>query len=486
MFQQPNMEAAAAIRPKPNLGAGLDVITGKFLIGMRGEAILTGGAHPTIGFVGMPNVGKTVIMNFIFHTILARMRESYGQTYDSEDTFEEGRFTDLATFIEGLSEDDLFALGRWMVTARSVISGEIWFDQLKDFMEQRQTDRAKRRRSTPFMDRDKKPFQMIPHYLVGLDSVTRWGTKAEGKMADENKIGEAGANMMFARENLYKKRLIREIVPLAAGSDSVIILAAHLGKRLQFDPNKPLRKSLQYLAQDLKIDGVPTDFEYLTHICWLATSAPPLMTKDKTPLYPRDSSDDGAGDTDLVSVDMTIMRNKSGPSGNHVTIIYSQSEGVLPSLTEFHLIKESERFGLEGNLLNYNLTFLPDVKLSRTTVRRKLKADALLRRAVNFTSELCQMHQYWHWFKDYLCTPQELYADLKAGGYDWDLLLKTRGWWTFTEAEKDLPPFLSTVDLLRMRIGLMDRTHKKAYHPYWYPKKAEEMTPIPNKLEPGA
>jgi hypothetical protein len=58
-----------------------------------------------------------------------------------------------------------------------------------------------------------------------------------------------------------------------------------------------------------------------------------------------------------------------------------------------------------------------------------------------------------------MCTPKQLHDDLVALGYDWDVLLKTRGWWSMDNDSQDLPPFLSTMDLLRMRKGL--------YHPYW-------------------
>ena len=58
-----------------------------------------------------------------------------------------------------------------------------------------------------------------------------------------------------------------------------------------------------------------------------------------------------------------------------------------------------------------------------------------------------------------LCTPKELYDALIQKGYDWNRLLETRGYWTFNNEQQALP-FLSTMDLLRMRVGL--------YHPYWY------------------
>jgi hypothetical protein len=79
---------------------------------------------------------------------------------------------------------------------------------------------------------------------------------------------------------------------------------------------------------------------------------------------------------------------------------------------------------------------------------------------MNITAELAQMHHYWRYLKDedILCTPQQLFEDLIKLGWDWDVLLSTRGWWTVNNDQHPVP-FLSTMDLLRMRKGL--------YSPYW-------------------
>ena len=83
-----------------------------------------------------------------------------------------------------------------------------------------------------------------------------------------------------------------------------------------------------------------------------------------------------------------------------------------------------------------------------------------MRRAINITSELYQIKQFWPQIVDegIWCEPHELYEDLKKKGYDWDQLLSTRGWWAPNQYKHPVP-YLSTVDLLRMRAG--------TYKPYW-------------------
>jgi hypothetical protein len=150
-----------------------------------------------------------------------------------------------------------------------------------------------------------------------------------------------------------------------------------------------------------------------------------------------------------------------------LTLIVSQTEGVLPSLTEFHHIKENGRYGLEGSLQNYALALYPDAKLSRTTVRGKIDSDPLLREALNITSEMCQIGYMWHSFgNEYYITPKDMYEKLTAKGYDWKVLLNTRGWWTYDNDKQEVP-FLSTMDLIRMTFN---DDHPDAYKPYWLNK----------------
>ena len=60
---------------------------------------------------------------------------------------------------------------------------------------------------------------------------------------------------------------------------------------------------------------------------------------------------------------------------------------------------------------------------------------------------------------------KELDEDIKKLGYDWNVLLETRGYWTPNQYEHPIP-FLSTVDLLKMRVG--------KYTPYWLKSNTKE------------
>ena len=242
-----------------------------------------------------------------------------------------------------------------------------------------------------------------------------------------------------------------------------MLLTAHVGSKIDMSgpyAPKPAR-DLQFLKQDDNIKGVSSKFFFLTEHVWMSHTPTVLQNASTTgPEYPLSANDSTEPDLNLVN--LTMLRSKSGPSGITVPLIISQTEGVLPSLSEFHYIKENNRFGIEGNNTSYNLILYPDVKLSRTTVRSKIKSDKLLRRALNITAELLQLQIYHPELESLglLCSPSELYEDITKLGYDWKVLLDTRGYWLPNQYSSKELPYLSTVDLLKMRKGL--------YVPYWY------------------
>lgn len=266
------------------------------------------------------------------------------------------------------------------------------------------------------------------------------------------------------RSGLIKSRFLMEVPPLISGAYHYLGLTAQLGKDIPMQSSGPMPaqpvKKLQFLKNGDKIKGTTDKFSFATNNCWHAYNAAPLINQStKVAEYPVQGVDPMSGDTDLMVVDLRQLRSKSGPTGYVLEIIVSQSEGVLPSLTEFHFIKSHDRWGIEGTLQHYALDLYPECKLQRTTVRTKIDNDKKLRRALNITAEMLQMKYFHRNCDDVMCSPKELYTDLKAKGFDWDMLLeKTRGWWTINN-EKSTELFLSTRDLLNMRAG--------KYFPYW-------------------
>lgn len=475
----------AAFKPVPNvkvlfnIGALFDIITGHYLNGTHGQWVLNGGLAPMTGIVGIGNNFKSTVMHFMFLTAISRavskIAKPRGVTYDTEMNMHEWHFTTMMERIHELEGENLLESERWVITDKTVHSGTEWHKIYKEFLDVKSKNAAKIMVKTPFWNRFRSAaMEIMMPSLTEIDSFSEYETDDVEEMQNKAELGESTGNTIHMRQGLAKLRMLMQMPRLNVGNYDYILMTAHLGKESTMQNAGPGGQvpivKLKHLKNGDKIKGTTDKFTFLMHNCWHCYDARPLMSDSGDgPLYPRNSGDDMRLDTDLNLVKLRNLRSKSGPSGMEIQVLVSQQEGVLPSLTEFHHIKEMGKYGLEGSNVSYALALYPEVKLQRTTVRSKIDSDAKLRRALNITSEMCQMSYLWHDLEAGLqCTPKELYEELKARGYDWDELLQTRGWWSLDEDERtDLAPFLSTMDLLKMRKG--------EYHPWWMTPKNEQQ-----------
>lgn len=458
----PNSAAALVML---NVGAGLDIPTGSFLPGKNGEHMLNGGLGIVTGITGKGNNFKSTLNEWIMGRAAARTSfdvETDITTYDTEENKDHNRIMRLLRANPEFTDRDLFAEEIYTITGKSAMFGNEWFAKLKVFLENKEKSRKDILLDTPFLSADKRNVVQIMQPTFSLiDSFSEFETKDIADIMDNNELGEAGGNTIYMRQNLAKNRLLMEYPRMGVANQHYLLTSAHFGKELQMATGPyapPPEKKMNSMKPGEKVKGVPDKYFYLTHWLIHVHGSTILKNKDNTVDYPKDTGDKRVGDTDLWIVPVNFLRNKTGPSSVQTEIIVSQSEGVQPSLTEFHMLRRS-RWGLVGNDQNYVNALLPEEKLSRTVIRRKLDSIAALRRATNIASELYQM-SLWHVHgRHNIVAPEELYAKIKERGYNWDMILnKTRGWW---KPNNDVHPLLplSTQDLLNMADG--------SYHPYW-------------------
>ena len=467
------IERGRPIKILVNIGACLDIITGRYITGKYGESILNGGLANLTGITGGGNSFKSTIGHYMQLAGLNRLYASRLLTYDTELNIQEWRLTELAYNVQlalGYDTYDVIAEGVWSVTDKTKYSGNKWYEAVRDIMKKRRNKPEKDEwTTTPFLDRDGNNLKMLLADLIEIDSFSEINTDAVERMQDDAEVGESGQNAVSLKQGQHKNQILMELPGLTTGSDTYMLLTSHFGDSFEQlgNPKAPPDKKLATLPAGKKIKGTPEKFTFVTQNCWWTKATKILLTEDskRTPLYPRDEYDDQKGDTDLHKVTLAQVRGKAGPTGIMAELIVSQNLGVLPSLTEFHYIKECNRFGLEGNNVNYHLLLLPDVNITRTKVRRLLDNNAKLRRAVNILAELCQMQEYWFHMPKVHITPTELYERIKAAGYDWDFILSnTRGYWILEEDKRPQGLFLSTMDLINM---VTPNIKGELYHPYW-------------------
>lgn len=462
------------IKPHINVGSLYDIPTGSYFFGLYGESILNGGLGTLTGIVGIGNNYKSTVLRYLELTAASRFEYTKIHSYDTEMNVQRSRLLRLALRAGGAKFKNIFTDGTWKITDRSIYFANTWYERYKEFMEAKITHKKKLIRNTPFLTASRSGFiQWMMPTFSDVDSLTEFETEDVGKIQDENELGESGGNTMHMRQGLAKVRFLSDILKRATASGTSVLLTAHIGKDIPMDPRAAPVKKLQFLKGGDKVIGVTGKFFFLTGLAIQCQNATPLVNREtKASEYPFDSADNkNAGDADLNIVTTIILRNKSGPTGHVIPLVVSQRDGVLPTLSEFHYCKTDDRFGMESNPQHYAMHLYPSVKLSRTTVRQKINEDHLLRTAIRITADLCQMKHYWRFEnQDDLPTPKQLYDDLMAMGYDWDVLLNTRGWWTFNNTDTQLQPFLTTMDLLRMRKGL--------YHPYWLAQDKKTVVDI--------
>lgn len=461
------MEASPELRPFLNVGFPFDIGNGQYAFGIHGESVLNGGISPFIGIAGLPNNYKTALLRRMILAALSNYPQAFASDYDTEVSGGEARWKMMCAKYPKLDPDLLIfhkeanPTGRLLRTDAAVAPGDVYFENIKNYCTMKHENRTNKRLlgTTPFKGKDGNLIVTLLPSLASVDSFSRMTISAVDAILDKNSIGESGNNMTALREMHAKNQMVIQMPVLTAQAALYFIGTAHVSEKHQLDPYALSVQKLAFLKNNLKLKYVPDQFNFLAQDLYFVFSATKHVTKDNTPQYPRDSQDNSMETTDLMKVTMMNLRGKSGMSGLPYELLVSQSDGYKEGLSAYQYLRQYGGFGIGGHDKSYYLELHPDVKLSRTTIYSKLDTDPMVHRAMVITAEICQIRNLWRNIDpSLLCTPAELYKDLKEMGYDWNTLLNTRAYWTFAESN-DPMPFLSTMDLLRMRKGL--------YKPYW-------------------
>jgi hypothetical protein len=481
------------------VGGLIDIPTGAFVKGHKGQLICNGGVAPISGVVGKPHMFKSTIAKSMIYIAALRLLTTIKTSvflYDTEITVVEEHQREVFEYFM-LHFDDLkeffFKDGKVLdlindniviFTNKDQYTGDEYYEFLKKILRIKDPDFKRDKGEdlpdpmqlidTPFLDRDGVTlYKMLPPTLGDVDSITEFTTKSDDELQNEHELGDTGANPGFMTQGLNKQRFLMGLPTLLSKSNHYMMMTAQVGKAINISkgpmPSAP-QKQLSAMKNDDVLKGVSSKFVSLSNVCFQALKSNPCLMTHRIEdglRYPLYQTKGNQYDNDLFEVELLCIRNKNGPTGWTITILVSQSKGFLSDLTEFHYIRTND-FGFKGTRDNYQLVLLPELNLSRTTIRKKLENTPGLQRAINITSEMLQIQHFKPgWWQQYSCTPEELYEGLKAKGYDWnEILLKTRGWYSLdiNHPIKEL----STIDLMRML--------KDEYFPHW-------MDPVTKRIK---
>ena len=462
--QKPAFQEVDPYKISYNVGSLLDIPTGKYVKGIKGENILLGGLALITAIVGRGNTFKSTIEHYMLLSAAEKIAQSgycpYINTYDTEMNIDKKRLQSFVDKFKALSSANLLESGAWSITDKTMHLGNEWFKILKNFLkEEKIKNKNKYLVDTPILGKDGQAIKTVFPSFGEIDSISEFETADIEDIMDKSEIGESSGNTLHMRLGLAKTRLLMELPALCNSASHYLIMTAHLGDNMniQATPYSTPAKKLQHLKVNEKIKGVTEKFFFLPNVVWQTVNCSTLINQNtKEAEFPKSSKSD-LNNTDLNVVTLKLLRNKFGPSGYSVDLVVSQGEGVLSSLSEFLFIKENSRFGLQGNNVHYNLTLYPSEKLSRTTIREKIEQDPKLVRALKFTADILQIKQIMIDIDVEIPPLEQLYEKLNKK-YGFDKLLNTRDYWTFNQYEHEVP-FLSTLDLIYMY-------HDK-YTPYW-------------------
>ena len=463
------------IRPMVNIGCLLDIPTGNLVKGRKGETIVNGGLGTFDGIAGPPNNFKSRIARYMLFTASNRMSESIPSPvhiYDTEDSMlsnPENVVNELNQY-KNLGEE-AWSNNMFSVVSKSDMLADEWVKEyLYPLVDTKRKDKDAQVEYSSFKERvgSDKPLKYLIPTFIGIDSLTKLEFS---NTIDELEKGNLDNNTLEMRKGLLKSKLVGDLPRMSNKGGLYTVMTAHMAKEIAIPTGPGMggpTKSMQYLKQGDKIKGISSDSLYLTTHFWLAHMSRALINQGtKEPEFPNKKDD---VKTDLNTVTLTLLRSKSGHSGISVELVISQSEGILEDLTNFYFIKTHGGFGIGGNPRSYFLEWMPDIKLQRTTVRSKLKENPKLAKVVQIMADLLQLYTFKgnmreEIFGDLISdgiekVPEKMLAKMKEKKIDLDTVLNTRNWWTIDNYNKDIIPYLSTVDLLNW---LNDK-----YTPYWY------------------
>lgn len=467
-----------------NVETMIDNFTGTYHVGLYDERINSGGMYSSVVVTGRGNTLKTTT-GLLF---LGRLMERYVSTTSSLDDNEESlqgieRMAHLLQHVAPtlVANRDLYNISKFKVrngSSEKETSTIKWFDRIQALLNARAKKNTKEDRVvTPFldpMDKSGKNFIVRLNLFVAfIDSLSKATIDVTQELINKSATDHSDQNIVTARESLIKTRIVREIPRLSAVGGSAWIMTAHMGDKLNFNPLETPQSKLAFMNARVTLKNAPEQVTFLSTYVLYSNHLRPLMEK-KEPLYPANDSEFDFGiqlerDVDLMELHMMTLRSKVGLTGVEWAYVVSQTDGYDIPLSHFHFLKKYS-FGFDGLGGQWiNLWLLPDMKLSRTTIRGKV-SDTKLIRALEITVAImikiiCGDREVKEGFKKVGGTLQGLYEAVKEKGYDWEEIYTTRDFWTEDHYTNPVR-YLSALDIIRMGTG--------EYVPYWKQKDFDE------------
>lgn len=431
----------AVMLPHLNTGTLYDYAVGRYESGVNGEMLLNGGVYTLTGLNGRSNTSKSTVLNTFITRILDYYPGVEGIIYDTENTVPGlGRMEQIAGHpIDDrikLINSDSHKAGDWHALIQKV--GEEKLKNKKDFMVE-----------TPFIDPiTKKAMRIMTPTLMFTDSWSFLHSDTEEELFSNNsEIDSSKFNMMFMADGMMKTRFMRALPTYAIKYGIYFLFTAHIDDKKDLDPYNPTPKQVQFMKGNDRIKYTGALYEFLLNIM-MQTSPPKAMIDSKKECeYPLDKN---TSPVDVSEIPLVLQRCKFNASGSTIPFVVSQAYGVLDDVTNYHYLKKNGDFGLNGNAVDKQCVFKPEVNINRKTLRQQCADDYELRRGIEILSGLLYIRNNWASASSHpalMASPKELAQRLEKSKIKNDIL-NTRGYWTWNKDDKR--KYMSVLDIAEL------------------------------------
>lgn len=431
--------------PSLNTGLPMDIATGSFVGGVDGHMFLSGGIGPISGVSGKSQTYKSTAVLSAVAKILQIYPDTDALIYDTETTLKFDRVAKLA--------------GDPSLNDRGVVINPSTCPTIDDFDEYIRTiteEKAKHKKDymieTPFIDyRNGEPFRMMIPTICVVDSLSFATSKMQDDMYEKLALSD-GKNQTTHMVDGHKKDLfIRKMNRLAVSHGLYFIFTAHLGTNMNLtNSHLPPSKEMQYMRQDAKLKNVSPSFHRLTNPLIETRKATLLQDSKKECEYP---DGEGSSVNELSAIESVIIRCKGDSgSGSSFSQISSQTNGILPEVSNYHFLKENgEEVLISGTSAARRCSIYPDVVFNRKTLRAKARENYELARALELSAQLAYIQKYWTTDTRSavnLSLPKKDFVEkINADKTLRDEILNSRGYWTYGENDRK---FMSLYDIVEL------------------------------------
>ena len=420
-----------------NTGTPVDLQNGRYEVGYDGGVYLNGGfGSQIIAIEAMNGRFKSTVAASLQANLMGLYDELEWLIYDTEDSISKdrervrkmGEYGEIAPeriiWLDGV-EYDLDGLLKFLYTKICVPKEK----NKKDFIVE-----------TPFMDvTTGRRLQMWKPTIVFIDSMSDAYCALEEEILLDEKRGLASSVSQtgFLKDGNKKTLFIRQMRRLCQKYGIMLVATAHYDKNSDIGDGSgfsvPQPKQMQFGKQGYQAKGTGSKFKF-TPTLYYRTESKLLNMPDKETMYPLDKT---TAATDINLVDLLLQRVKTNVGGTSFPLVISQRKGLLTAVTNFHYLKSSGYFGFTSqNNQRQQLLFMPEVTLTRTTVRKLTDADPKLRRALQISAELCYIQNQWDMSTmpdSYRNSPEKVFDVLDKQKDICERILLSRGHWHYDD-----------------------------------------------------